>query len=60
MNCKPIGVYWPTKENGSATIMGRKLFEYENSDYWFIDPDTFRSDRKRSYHMLGKEVEEME
>lgn len=44
MNCKPIGVYWPQKLPGNSkmnrTLLGRKLFENENCDYSFIDPDT--------------------
>jgi len=40
MTCKPIGVFW--EENGQRvnTLMGRTMFDYESSDYWFLDPDT--------------------
>lgn len=43
MNCKPIGVYWPDKASGKATLMGRTLLEYENPGVWMIDPDTMRT-----------------
>ncbi len=44
MNCKPLGVYWPEKisENllKNRTLLGRKLFDTEQCDFSFIDPDT--------------------
>jgi hypothetical protein len=46
MNCKPFGVYWPNKATGKPTFMGRTLFNYEDSDYWFIDPATLKTERR--------------
>lgn len=46
MNCRPVGVYWPEKGLGNATLLGRKLFEFEDSDYWFLDPVTLMTERK--------------
>ncbi len=44
MNCKPLGVYWPVqvKEEPlkNRTLLGRKLFDTEQCDFSFIDPDT--------------------
>lgn len=44
MNAKPIGVYWPNKDVSdickNRTLLGRKLFDNENCDFSFIDPDT--------------------
>lgn len=43
MNCKPIGVYWPKKEANTSknrTLLGRKLFDTEQCDFSFIDPDS--------------------
>lgn len=44
MNCKPLGVYWPVKVGGepfkNRTLLGRKLFDTEQYDFSFIDPDT--------------------
>lgn len=44
MNCKPLGVYWPVKVEGepfkNRTLLGRKLFDTEQCDFSFIDPDT--------------------
>lgn len=45
MNCRPIGVYWPTKKAGNATLQGRVLQNYEDSDFWFLDPDTLLTNK---------------
>jgi hypothetical protein len=45
MNCRPVGIYWPSKEKGRVTLQGRILQEYEDSDYWFLDPDKLISNR---------------
>ena len=41
LNCRPVGVYWPTKASGQATVMGRHILGYESPEYWVMDPDTF-------------------
>jgi hypothetical protein len=44
MNSRPVGVYWPNKlENPfkNRTILGRSMFEFEDSEFWFMDPETF-------------------
>ena len=45
MNCRPVGVYWPQKEDifSNRTLLGRKLFDYEDTEYWFIDPVSLRT-----------------
>ena len=47
MNSTPVGVYWPNKDEKNdfvnRTILGRKLFDYEDTYYWFIDPTTLRT-----------------
>lgn len=42
MNSCPVGVYWPEKKDtfSNRTLLGRRLFDYEDTEYWFIDPDT--------------------
>ena len=40
MNCIPYGVYWPSREKGKISILGRPLIGYEKSDVPIIDPDT--------------------
>lgn len=42
MNSCPVGVYWPEKVDdfSNRTLLGRKMFNYEDTSYWFIDPDT--------------------
>lgn len=42
MNSCPVGVYWPEKKDvfSNRTLLGRKLFDYEDTEYWFIDPET--------------------
>ena len=45
MNSCPVGVYWPQRVDGctNRTLLGRKLFDYEDTEYWFIDPQTLRT-----------------
>lgn len=45
MNSCPLGVYWPEKIDvfSNRTLLGRKLFNYEDTDYWFINPATLRT-----------------
>lgn len=45
LNTRPIGVFWPNKKDGNPYLMGRKLFDKEGSDFWFIDPDTHTTER---------------
>ncbi|MGV7095695.1 hypothetical protein [Desulfovibrio sp. QI0434] len=44
MQCRPIGIYWPHRDDNkfknNRTLLGRKLPDFENSDHWFMDPDT--------------------
>ena len=45
MNTRPVGVYWPYKGKDdfeNRTLLGRKLFEYEDTDFWFIDPKSMQ------------------
>lgn len=45
MNSRPVGVYWPKKNDdfSNRTLLGRRLFDYEDTQYWFIDPVTLRT-----------------
>lgn len=45
MNSCPVGVYWPKKDDvfSNRTLLGRKMFDYEDTEYWFIDPDTLKT-----------------
>ncbi len=45
MNCRPVGVYWPEKKDdfSNRTMLGRKMFEYEDTHFWFIDPISLRT-----------------
>ena len=46
MNARAVGVYWPKKEDDSfknRKLMGRSMFDFEDTDYWFIDPETLRT-----------------
>lgn len=48
MNARPLGVYWPCKEDGdfaNRTLLGRELFDYEDTDFWFLDPATLQANR---------------
>lgn len=45
MNTRPLCVRW----KGEDTLFGRPLFEYENTDYWMIDPFTGEDIPPRKY-----------
>jgi hypothetical protein len=39
MNATPFGVYWPSKDSGEATMLGRPLLSYEKPNWAVLDPD---------------------
>lgn len=47
MKSGTIGVYWPKRDPNNPyrnrTLLGRKLLEYEETDYWFWDQECNRS-----------------
>ena len=49
MNSRPLCVRWENDD----TLFGRPLFEYENTDYWVVDPFTgkFFKPRKFGYRV---------
>ena len=47
MNTRPIAVYWPNKESKKVSLLGRPLLEYENTDYWILDPETLETSHPR-------------
>ena len=49
MNTRVMAIRWPGGGNPIVTLMGRKLFGYENVDNWILDPDTFEIFRPRSF-----------
>jgi len=49
MNTRVLAVKWPGGDNKTLTLMGRKVFAYENIDNWHLDPDTFQVTRPRSF-----------
>ncbi len=48
MNTRVLSVRWPDS-NGKPTLMGRPLFDYENTDNWIFDPDDLRMYKPRSF-----------
>lgn len=53
MNTRILAVRWTIKGGAGPqvvpTVLGRPLFDYENVDYWTLDPDTFHASRPRSF-----------
>lgn len=49
MNTKSFAVKWRDSNGPYTTLMGRKVFDYENIDNVTLDPDTFKIYRPRSY-----------
>lgn len=47
MNTRPFCVKWG--DGNRPFLFGRQLFEYENCDYWTIDPDTGKIDAPRHF-----------
>ena len=44
LNSRPVGIYWPEKTEDpfqNRTLLGRKMYDFEDSDFWFMDPKTF-------------------
>ena len=60
MNTKILGVKWNVDGEEQVTIMGRKVFDYENTDNHTIDPDSFQILRPRSFGLREKVVETTE
>lgn len=45
MNTRPLCVRW----NSEDTLFGRPLFDYENTDYWIVEPFTGKFARPRKF-----------
>lgn len=58
MNTRPFCVRW----NDEDTLFGRPLFDYENTDYWIVDPfkGKFRKPRKFGRRSKGEQVVDAE
>jgi len=56
MNTRPLCVRWKNED----TLLGRRLFDYENTDYWIVDPLTlkFRQPRKFGHRFSEEEKSE--
>lgn len=48
MNSLPFGVYWPDRESGQVSLLGRPLLNYETSTYKVLDPDTLKTDAEHN------------
>jgi hypothetical protein len=57
MNTKVIGVKWGPVEKKFTTIMGRRVFDYENTDNLTLDPDTFKYVRPRSFGFREEDLD---
>jgi hypothetical protein len=42
VNARAVGVYWPNRDSGQATLLGRPALGYENLDAWVLDPETLK------------------
>lgn len=57
MNTKVIGVKWGGSADSYTTVMGRRIFDYENTDNLTLDPVTFKYIRPRSFGFRDGSVE---
>jgi hypothetical protein len=53
MNTRPFVVRWKDAD----TLFGRKLFHYENVDYWTIDPFSLRITKPRKFGVRDSDIE---
>jgi hypothetical protein len=44
MNCRPVGIYWPNRESGQVSVLGRPLLGYETPRWSILDPDTLQTE----------------
>lgn len=44
MNCMPYSVYWPSRNDGTLSFLGRPLLDYEKTEYLAFDPDTLETE----------------
>lgn len=63
MKSAPVGVFWPEKMDGNATILGRPVLSYENVDFWILDPDSLEFTnmfygQDREEIQIGSEMDE--
>jgi hypothetical protein len=42
MNCQSFGVFWPSKDSGGITLLGRPVLGYEFPDCPVLNPDTLK------------------
>jgi hypothetical protein len=49
MNAVPLGVYWPDRQGGQVTLLGRPLMDYEKLGWRVVDPDQ-ADENPRSIH----------
>lgn len=57
MNTKVIGVKWSNGREKFTTLLGRRIFDYENTDNLTIDLDTFKYIRPRSFGYRDIEID---
>jgi len=39
MHCKEFGIYWPNRQTGTRTVLGRPLLDFETANCQVLDPD---------------------
>lgn len=62
MNSRPLGIYWPEKDKDifkNRTLLGRKLQNYKDTEYWFMDPYSFYTNACYKNKMLNDKDEEI-
>jgi hypothetical protein len=43
MNSLPYAVFWPDRQSGHVTLLGRPLLDYEITERLILDPDTLET-----------------
>ena len=53
-NSRPVGIYWPRKTSNpfeNRTLLGRRMFEFEDTELWFMDPQNFYTYPSIKHHL---------
>ena len=57
MNTRTLGVTWKDESESYTTLLGRRIFDYENTDNITLNPDTFKFSKPRSFGFREDSVE---
>lgn len=57
-NSRPVGIYCPNRTDNpfeNRTLLGRRMFDFEDTELWFMDPLTFYTQPCNKIHVVSEE-----